>query len=913
MRKKFFNYFLIIYFIITLLFFSLSTIIFLSTDLYKSKRDFYLNKVFNAGRFEYVYMPKIFFNLALGKLKKIDEIYLNLSFKNLLTIEESRDKAIKMFSNESFDPEIFKTANASINYKDETLKGSIRLKGDRDIHWREKKNSSYKINLERDNYLFNMNKFSIQKPRARNYVHEWIYLELSEQENLIKIDYKFVNLNINGENFGLYVLEEGFNKDLLEKNGRRNGPIFSLNEKFTTDPSEPVFKVYNEKIWLNKDNIDIFKKAKRNLQEFFKGNIQSEEIFDLEKWASYFAITDLSHTYHGLYAKSVKFYFNPISNLFEPIPFDGHRKKPNYSKYSKNYDSRLLIDILRQPSDTGLELESLFLWTKKFFFDNQNNLKRDFYTLYISELDKVSQDKYLKDFFNKKNKQINYINSKIYGDYFLYDNIHKYGPGIYYFDKKDYFYRSKIIQNRIENSELVLAIEDSKNQKILITNNYPKNGLKNKIKLGELFVEELVCYSKTQQNDTYFKVNKKINFFTDVEIDLKSRNLNNCQFIIISNKKNEYKNIKIDRINQIFKNKKNLQKINHTKKKYDYKDFFITEGKNLFLKKKKIIISETLWIPKHYTLNILPGESILLTDNAFIISNANIIAKCTKLLPCNINGEKNNFGGGILFLNNGNENYLNFVNFSYLSGLRTDFYFNDILISHKTKHISKNKYLDIAIEDRNLNSKLKSYLIFGAINFHQSNVQIKNTNFHTIYSEDALNIMNSNFNLEKINFTNIYSDAVDIDTGIGSFKEIYFEDVYNDALDFSNSKIDAELIFFKNIGDKMVSVGENSTANLKNLNGLKSSVGITSKDGSSTVVNDIILDDVKIPFASYKKKKLYNSANLIISKYKSNKYLVEYLKDKNSELILDGKNMEKIEKFPLKVIYRKQYELLQNI
>ena len=153
--------------------------------------------------------------------------------------------------------------------------------------------------------------------------------------------------------------------------------------------------------------------------------------------------------------------------------------------------------------------------------------------------------------------------------------------------------------------------------------------------------------------------------------------------------------------------------------------------------------------------------------------------------------------------------------------------------------------------------------------------------------------MNSNFNLEKINFTNIYSDAVDIDTGIGSFKEIYFEDVYNDALDFSNSKIDAELIFFKNIGDKMV--------------------GITSKDGSSTVVNDIILDDVKIPFASYKKKKLYNSANLIISKYKSNKYLVEYLKDKNSELILDGKNMEKIEKFPLKVIYRKQYELLQNI
>ena len=38
---------------------------------------------------------------------------------------------------------------------------------------------------------------------------------------------------------------------------------------------------------------------------------------------------DLLMTHHGVLPKSVKFYYNPISGLFEPIAFDGH-KMPAY-------------------------------------------------------------------------------------------------------------------------------------------------------------------------------------------------------------------------------------------------------------------------------------------------------------------------------------------------------------------------------------------------------------------------------------------------------------------------------------------------------------------------------------------------------------------------------------------------------
>ena len=71
-------------------------------------------------------------------------------------------------------------------------------------------------------------KFSFIKPRLRNYIHEWLFHEFSAKGNLIKLNYNFFYLFINGSNQGLYVLEENFGKELIERNKRRNGPIFTV-------------------------------------------------------------------------------------------------------------------------------------------------------------------------------------------------------------------------------------------------------------------------------------------------------------------------------------------------------------------------------------------------------------------------------------------------------------------------------------------------------------------------------------------------------------------------------------------------------------------------------------------------------------------------------------------------------------
>ena len=134
---------------------------------------------------------------------------------------------------------------------------------------KKKKYSSYRIDLKREGRIFNVKKFSLMKPRARNYIHEWIFHELVGEGGLIKLKYKFVNLEINGKDEGLYVFEEGFGKILLERNKRRNGPIFSIHEEFSYDISNAKFNVYNKKYWLNHENIKLTEIASQKLRDFF--------------------------------------------------------------------------------------------------------------------------------------------------------------------------------------------------------------------------------------------------------------------------------------------------------------------------------------------------------------------------------------------------------------------------------------------------------------------------------------------------------------------------------------------------------------------------------------------------------------------------------------------------------------------
>ena len=884
--------FLISYFILTSSVGVLFLIFFFTSHAVNLKTKKTLDYLSKAGRIEYIYIFDIAYKAIKSNFYKFDRIDLDIKFEDIVILEKERQAAIERGTLGRNKSRLSKVP-ATIKYENKKIKSKIRLKGDRKMHWGKKKNSSYNVYLSKDNYIFGVNNFSIQKPAVRNYIHEWIFNEMMGDLDIIKIQYKFFELYINGANNGLYVFEEKMGKEILERNKRRNGPIVNTINEYKQNFSENnhIFSVYDEKYWNLPENIELAKTAIKKIKEFYSGKRTASETFDLEKMAAFLAVLDATYTTHALFFSS-KLYYNPLSGLFEPIPRDGHRKLPNYHKFNMNYYENILIDSIykgESRSELRYNLEILDgggrqWWINKLFTNKDGKLNYDFYSLYVKYLTKVSSLDYLDSFFSKRKNQIEKINSKIYSDHFFYAGTRNYTWGLYYFKKDDLYHRAKVVRERlVTGAKIFSAVVDSdKNLVIDVAYDY-YNKVKNQIRLDSLEIVHINCiainesYNETSFNQTYEKkiIQKPINPFSTTKIKLDFLNLekSQCKDVKIVDKKlNTSYFVKIDNLNS-FHNFKEFKSSNHKL----YLNFFERKSNNLFLKDEIVKIDKNIYIPGGLNVIINPGQEIILTNNSFIISDSRWIVDGEKK-EIIISGLKNDLGGGIMISNSSKQSYFNNVKFSHLGGLEPN---NELTIS-------------------------------GAINFYKTDVSMKNITFEKTLSEDAMNIINSKFNIKDIKFTQSRSDSIDLDFSDGSMSDARFVNIGNDAIDFSGSNVEIKNIYFEKIGDKLISVGENSNINISNINAKNSLVGIASKDGSIVKASNIKMKNVKLPFLSFNKKSEYAPARMYLSEINIDEFEEKWLIDKKSKIYHENSEVGKISKNIIPIVYEKKFNLLEK-
>ena len=589
-----------------------------------------------------------------------------------------------------------------------------------------------------------MNKFSLQIPRIRNYIHEWIYHKLLNRGELVTINYDFYDVFINGQYKGYYALEEGFGKTLLERNKRRNGPIFSLFEEVKDDITK--FEVYNENFWSSEENLDVTQKAVQNINLLLREEIDPNDVIDVKKWAWFLAVTDLTYTFHGALLKSVKFYYNPINEKIEPIGYDGHRLLPTFSKnilQYKPYLKKTLYDLSKEQGD--------FNWLKKILYP-KGQINYDLYLEYLKAIEKIANDNFLDDFFKKNKKDINRINAGIYSDDYIYDYDHsrKSGIGIYYYDKKEIFERIDFLKNKYIINEAKIFAEINKD-KIIINLFNDKVYLIDQIKLD--------CnFGKYENLDNIIYNNQQIEI-----LNVDNKLFNNCNNLIFKNViSGKIKTVKLNKYNS-FDDKNNFFKINN------YKKYFkILEENQLVLKENSLIISDHLFIPKNFVVKIYPGQEIVLKDNAFIFSRSNWSVIGTNNQSINIKGSDDNFGGGILITDNSEISKFKNVNFKNLSGLKKSFFDKETQLYLSTiTYLDKNNSKRFTEKPINLkNNKInRGNIIHGSINFNNTSVILKDITIENINSEDAINIFNSDFDLNRLSFVNNSSDAIDFDFG----------------------------------------------------------------------------------------------------------------------------------------------------
>lgn len=373
---------------------------------------------------------------------KIDKLELNIDYENLQILEKQR---LKKKTNKKWA-----VARATyLNLNDETkkkIKVKLRAKGDRDIHRENLKQMSFKVDIIGKDRLYGLEEFSIQKPIIRNYSLEILASKVMLLNDILAPKTKIINLYLNGENRGIYHIEEGFSKEILELNKRKNGPIFGIDDNYGVSFPNVIFDIYSKAYW-EKNNPELLTIARSKL-EHIKNNYKKEnfdlfQYFDLQKWAKFFALSDILAAHHGAKIDSVKFFYNPTIEKFEPIFFDGHINSGT-SKINI-----LLSDFINLNNQKEKNMGYLIEYTEWFkLFFNESKFNKNFLKLYHDELIRfidIEFEQQMKKIF----VEIEPYNRIYYSKFMPADGIWSGSILPFYFDKTFFLDRNIFIENKL--------------------------------------------------------------------------------------------------------------------------------------------------------------------------------------------------------------------------------------------------------------------------------------------------------------------------------------------------------------------------------------------------------------------------------------------------------------------------------
>jgi hypothetical protein len=235
---------------------------------------------------------------------------------------------------------------ATLWHGDRKLPAKVRLKGDWVDHLTGDK-WSFRVRLHEGETLFGMRVFSLQHPRTRNYLYEWLYHRALEREGVLSLRYRFLELTLNGRDLGVYALEEHFEREILSHRERPEGPLLRFDERahwadlaahglkgevsptgLQAERASHVDGFRTEEVLADRGSRRRFESAVALLEAFRDGALPASRVFDVEKLARFFAVSDLLGARHGLMWINLRFYADPVSGLLEPVGFDANAGRP---------------------------------------------------------------------------------------------------------------------------------------------------------------------------------------------------------------------------------------------------------------------------------------------------------------------------------------------------------------------------------------------------------------------------------------------------------------------------------------------------------------------------------------------------------------------------------------------------------
>ena len=415
-----------------------------------------------------------------------------------------------------------------------SFKGKIRQSGDWPDHIKIQEGKpirSLDVRLV-DGNIVNAVRFKLLIPDTRYNYNEILGTLFLKKLGFIAPETFQVITKVNG-NKSLMLFQEKAVKELLERNYRREGPIFEGDETLLWGYKDydllelgnvSLSKLINENWFLKGENHQhITLKASQKLQEAYLDHINNflktktviyPNSRKNEDFTNYHLLIESMNGQHALAPHNRKFYYNVYSNFFEPIYYDGMLKltKP-ISKINKNIYSKeqikkinIYLDIL---GNNKIQNE-----LKSEFFSRIRQNDNVFFTKSLSQL--LNNLNEIKDFVNNKS-QLKIIendkkNSKeLYFNNHTEHNLSQYSVEKIKFRKNRYEVQLKEILSETILNQIISA---SKLAEILSNNELEKKRIvflpENKV--SKSLAQELYNIKKTSFNDGDIIYSNNLNF-----------------------------------------------------------------------------------------------------------------------------------------------------------------------------------------------------------------------------------------------------------------------------------------------------------------------------------------------------------------------------------------------------------------
>ena len=749
-------------------------------------------------------------------------IEIDVKFEDLRVLEYHRERALRESALFASDDE---TVPATLRSGDQRVKAKIRLKGDSIAHLQGRK-WSFRVDVRGEKSLFGMKRFSLHHPQARNWLAEWIYHRALAREDILSLRYDFVDVSLNGDALGIYALEEHFDKRLIEHRRRREGPILRFDENllwlqaheqlrpFLGSATSDVGSFAASAIDAFRTGATLADPVLREelragaalLEGFRKGDLSTHDVFDVERLATYLALTDLLGAEHGARWHNLRFYYNPLTLRLEPIGFDGSSVATTFLQSMDR--------VARDPEGRHFVIDRPF--ARRLFADAA------FYARYLGELERIAQPSYLDDLLAALEPDLTTA----------LRTLHREFPQVEVPEallrRNQAYVRSlldppAVLRARAESEAGAVGLRVANLQPLPVEVVAVRWRSEDGAQDGQVKLETALWLDGRSAGElAEWTELPAAGVPADVPLALVHR-WPGTTHLAESPVTPWAPRAPSALADDPTRAAPNADAFPFLERDAETRTYTILRG--------PWSLREDLRLPAGFTLRAGPGTRLDLLEGAMVLVRGPLELLGEADAPVRVTSSDAT-GQGVFVLSAGGESRLRHVEFAGLGA-----------------------------------PERPGWPVTGAVTFYESPLDARHVSFTGNRSEDALNVVRGRFSLDDVYFADTASDAFDGDFTEGRIVNSRFARTGNDAIDVSGSSVDVDNVVIEAAGDKGISTGEASELRAERVRILGANLALASKDLSSLWVKGVTLRDCTWAVAAFQKKAEFGPARVEIEGY----------------------------------------------